>query len=205
MDGQEYLNQISASNRPMKPQRNVGSFFGSLYFKLGVGAVAILILIMIVGMVLSSKPSSEEKCISLKLRLDKTSEVISEYQPSVKSSMLRSLSASLKGIFTNTSSQLGTYMTGAYGYEDGKAKESLVEQADLDKDALMNEFFEAKINGFLDRTYAHKMTLEIYGVMSDEAGIINNGGDEDLKSLLTQSYDSLKNLYTQFNDFSETK
>lgn len=205
MDGQEYLNQISASNRPMKPQRNVGSFFSSIYFKLGVGAVVILIITMILGMVLGSQTGTEDKCIGLKLRLDKTSEVITEYQPSLKSSLLRSLSASLKGIFTNTSSQLGTYMAGAYGYEDGKAKESMIEEADLNKDALMNDFFEAKINGLLDRTYAHKMTLEIYGVMSDEAGIVNSTSDENLKSLLVGSYDSLKNLYTQFNDFSETK
>ena len=69
----------------------------------------------------------------------------------------------------------------------------------------MNELFEAKINGLLDRVFAHKMALEIFSVMSDEAGIINASSDEALKNLLTTSYDSLNNLYTQFNDFSETK
>ena len=69
----------------------------------------------------------------------------------------------------------------------------------------MNELFEAKINGLLDRVFAHKMALEIYSVMSDEAGIANSSSDEALKSVLSSSYDSLNNLYPKFNDFSETK
>lgn len=208
MDGQEYLNQISASVRPVKQKKGVGGFsgvFGSIYFKLGVVALIILIITVIIGSILGSLPTAEEKTIDLKLRIDNTSGVITEYQPSVKSSLLRSLSASLKGVLTNTSTQLDNYMAQAYGYSDDSIKETAREAAELNKDSLINELFEAKINGLLDRVYAHKMSLEVYGIMSDESSIFTATSDETLKSLLSNSYDSLNNLYKELNDFSETK
>ena len=168
-------------------------------------AVVLLIAMAIFGALMGNKVTPEEQCTDLKLHIDGTVEAIDEYQQYVKSSLLRSLSASLKGVFTNTSSQLSSYMTNAFGWEDKSVKEAVREEANLARDELMNELFEAKINGLLDRVYAHKMTLEIYSVMNDEAGISNGSSDAELQSLLKNSYDSLNNLYTQFNDFSETK
>lgn len=206
MDSQDYLDQISRAARPTKLQRGgIGGILSSKWFKWGLVAVGLLMVIIIFGSMLGSGTTLEQRCTDLKLHIDRTTEVISEYQPSVKSSNLRSISASLKGALTNTSSQLNTFMINAYGYDEGSVKAAVVEEADLYRDGLMNELFEAKINGLLDRVYAHKMTNEIYLIMSDESGIINDSGDENLKSLLKNSYDSLNNLYTQFNDFSETK
>lgn len=208
MDGQEYLNQISASVRPVKQKKGVGGFLGifsSIYFKLGMLALVILIIVAIIGSVLGSLPTTEEKAIDLKLRIDNTSDVIAKYQPDIKSSLLRSLSASLKGVLTNTSTQLNNYMVQTYEYSEANIKETAKEAAELNKDSLINEFFEAKINGLLDRVYAHKMTLEVYSIMSDESSIFTATSDETLKSLLSNSYDSLNNLYKELNDFSETK
>ncbi|MBQ3280492.1 hypothetical protein IJG92_02445 [Candidatus Saccharibacteria bacterium] len=205
MDSQDYLDQISRTARP--PKQNKGGIAGILsskWFKWGLGALVALIVIIIFGSMLGGKETLEEKGINLKLRLDGTSEAITEYQGNIKSSLLRSLSSSLKGVFTNTSSQLSNYLTTTYGYEAGREKDAVKETAEMARDELMNELFEAKINGLLDRVFAHKMALEIYSVMSDEAGIANSSSDEALKSLLSTSYDSLNNLYTQFNDFSET-
>lgn len=206
MDSQDYLDQISRQARPVKPaKKGLMGIFSSVYFKWGMAAVGLFIVLAIFGAILSSKTSVEEQCTVFKLRLDRTVKVMEEFQPSVKSSLLRSLSASLKGVFMNTSSQMNTYMVQAYGYDERGVKEALVEEADLNADALTNELFEAKINGLLDRTYAHKMALEIYSAMGDEAGISNSTDEAELKSILSTSYDSLNNLYTQFNDFSETK
>jgi|GEM_PF-698101 len=205
MDSQDYLDQISRTARP--PKQNKGGIAGILsskWFKWGLGALVALIVIIIFGSMLGGKETLEEKGINLKLRLDGTSEAITEYQGNIKSSLLRSLSSSLKGVFTNTSSQLSNYLTTTYGYEAGREKDAVKETAEMARDELMNELFEAKINGLLDRVFAHKMALEIYSVMSDEAGIANSSSDEALKSLLSTSYDSLNNLYIQFNDFSET-
>lgn len=205
MDSQDYLDQISKAARPVKPNKGgIGGILSSKYFKWGIAALGLLIVVIIFGSMLGNRTTMEERCVNLKLRMDRDVEVIDTYQPNVKSSLLRSLSASLKGIFTNTSSQLNTYMVGAYKFDEKNVKEAVREESDLARDALLNDLFEAKINGYLDRTYAHKMTLEIYTVMSDEAGIINSTSEAELKSLLTSSYDSLNNLYTQFNDFSET-
>ena len=206
MDSQDYLDQISRTARPPKQQKGgIGGILTSKWFKWGLVALGLLIVIVLFGSMLGNKESLEDKCVDLKLRLDGTSEAISEYQENIKSSLLRSLSASLKGVFTNTSTNLNNYMAEKYGYEDGKEKEAVREAAELTRDELMNELFEAKINGLLDRVFAHKMALEIYSVMSDETSIANSSEDESLKSALSTSYDSLNNLYTQFNDFSETK
>ncbi|MBQ6409663.1 hypothetical protein IJI18_00185 [Candidatus Saccharibacteria bacterium] len=206
MDSQDYLDQISRSARPVKASKGgIGDFLSSKWFKWGLVAVVLLIAMAIFGALMGNKVTPEEQCTDLKLHIDGTVEAIDEYQQYVKSSLLRSLSASLKGVFTNTSSQLSSYMTNAFGWEDKNVKEAVREEANLARDELMNELFEAKINGLLDRVYAHKMTLEIYSVMNDEAGISNGSSDAELQSLLKNSYDSLNNLYTQFNDFSETK
>lgn len=206
MDSQDYLDQISRTARP--PKQNKGGLAGILsskWFKWGMAALGLLIVTIIFGSMLGGKETMEEKCINLKLRLDGTTEAITEYQDNIKSSLLRSLASSLKGVFTNTSSGLNTYMVEKYKYEAGREKDAVKEAAELTRDELMNELFEAKINGLLDRVFAHKMALEIYSVMSDEAGISNASSDDSLKSVLSTSYDSLNNLYTQFNDFSETK
>lgn len=206
MDSQDYLDQISRSARPVKASKGgIGDFLSSKWFKWGLVAVVLLIAMAIFGALMGNKVTPEEQCTDLKLHIDGTVEAIDEYQQYVKSSLLRSLSASLKGVFTNTSSQLSSYMANAFGWEDKNVKEAVREEANLARDELMNELFEAKINGLLDRVYAHKMTLEIYSVMNDEAGISNGASDAELQSLLKNSYDSLNNLYTQFNDFSETK
>lgn len=203
MDSQDYLDQISKSVRPVKPPRKgLMGILTSKYFMWGGIAVGLLIVIMIFGSMLGSKEPLSDKVINLKLHMDGTNEVVSQYQPIVKSSQLRSLSASLRGILANTSSQLNTFIIQTYG--DKAVKETMVEAAALTRDGLMNELFESKINGYLDRMYAHKITLEVYSFMSEEAGIINATSDEALKSLLTSSQNSLNNLYTQFNGFSET-
>lgn len=206
MDSQDYLDQISKSTRPAKPaKKGMGGILSSKWFKWGMVALGLLIVIVLFGSMLGGRTTMKERCINFKLHIDRTTEVIDEYQPLVKSSLLRSLSGSLKGVLTNTSSQLNTFMVNEYTYDEDSVKETVIEEADLTRDELMNELFSAKINGLLDRVYAHKMANEIYLIMSDEAGIYNDSDNADLKSMMEASHTSLDNLYNQFNDFSETK
>ena len=98
MDSQDYLDQISRSARPVKPaKKGVGGFFSSKWFKWGLVALVVLVVVIIFGSILGNRTTLEERCTTLKLKMDGTAEVISEYQPFVKSSLLRSISASLKG------------------------------------------------------------------------------------------------------------
>ncbi len=203
MESQEYLNQISAKVAPAKPKSGVSGILSSKITWLIVGAIVLFILFAIIGAVLgATKGNLKKDAIELQLQLDSLSEVISEYQPKVKSSQLRSNSASLSTVITNTNSKLMDYLAEAYEYKKNSNKD-LAEQIKTEQDALLNELFEAKITGVLDRIYAHKMAFEITKLMNEEAKIYNEARDDVLKSILDESYNSLKTLYDNFNNFSE--
>lgn len=205
MDGQNYLDQISQSIRPEKQPSGIAKLFSSKLFRgLLIGVVALILLIVIGSAISSSKNRVKELSFSLKLHLDNTELVIKDYQPKVKSSSLRSSSASLDGVLSNTSRDLTNYLVEKYKFKDKDIRKELVEEATLEKDGLEAELFEAKINGILDRIYAHKMIYEISTIMAEEEEILDATGDEKLKNLLITSHSSLENLYNNFNDFSET-
>ena len=203
MDGQNYLNQIAQQTRPEKKK---GGLFGSPLVKVIIGLVAVTLALLIVGVALGGDGGPKEKSVSLKLRIDDTLEIIDEYQDVVKSSALRSSSASLTSVLSNTSRDLGNYLTEKYEIKDA-AKEfpKLAENAKLQQDAMDSDLFNAKISGTLDRMYAHKMAFEISEIMAEESAIYNDAKDDTLKSLLSTSYSSLENLYASFDDFSESK
>ena len=205
MDGQEYLNQISATNRPEKSSK-FSKILTSKYFLIGAIAVVALILIMVVGAALSSGKSNEkEDGYALLLHLNNTGELVNTYQSDVKSSELRASSASLGGVLSETSKQLDEYLTAKYNIKEKDIKKDIVDEANLQKDGLNSELFEAKINGILDRVFAHKMAYEIALISTEESKLIKTTKNDNLRDILTTSYDSLDNLYSKFNDFSETK
>ena len=205
MDNQAYLNQISASNRPAKKSKLAG-ILSSKFFLVGVIFLVVLILIMVVGSALTGgKTSSKDTIFSLILHTNNTSEVIEEYQPKVKSSDLRSYSASLNSVLSDINNKLTDFAVAKYNFKEKEVKKDITEKESAAKDALESDLFEAKINGILDRVYAHKMAYEISSIMTSEAQIIKSIKDEDMTDSLNKSYSSLQTLYDKFNDFSETK
>ena len=209
MDGQQYLNQISKASKPVKKvggKKGISNILSSKFFIIGAVAIGLLIIIIIIGAILGgNKDNTKTLSYDLKLHLDNTSEVIQEYQQNVKSSILRSNSASLSGVLANTSRDLTDYLVNKYKFNDKDISKKIVEEVTLAKDELTNELFEAKINGILDRIYAHKMAYEISLLTAEEAKLIKASQDDALTELLTTSHESLSNLYDKFNDFSETK
>lgn len=204
MDGKEYLNQIASTVRPEKKSR--AGFMSSPIFKVAIGGILAFSIIAIVGAVLTGgKANLKDQCVGLKLQLDNALSVISSYQSDLKSSDLRSSSASLRGVLSNTNRDLTEYITQKYEYKAGKEKTDLVEEAKSHKDEMESDLFNAKINGTLDRIYALKMAYEISLVMTKETTIYNATSDSTLKEILNTSYDSLNTLYSGFNDFSEAK
>lgn len=166
----------------------------------------ILIVIIIIGSILSgSKDREKNLSLALKLHLDNTASVISKYQSQIKSSDLRSSSASFYSVLSNTSNELTDYLTKKYNYKEKDIDKGLVDEATLSKDGLEADLFEAKINGILDRIYAHKMVYEISLFMNEESKLMNMTKDSDYKEILTKSYNSLNNLSGSFSNFSETK
>ncbi|MBR2795735.1 hypothetical protein IKE13_01665 [Candidatus Saccharibacteria bacterium] len=204
MQGQEYLDQISAQVRPVKSTKP--GIMGSKFFMIGMVGLIALVVIIIIGAILGGNKGGEKNLsYKLKLHLDNTASVISEYQPRVKSSDLRSHSASLYSVLSSTNRELTDYLTEKYNFKEKDINKDFVEEATLAMDGLEAELFEARINGNLDRIYAHKMTYEISLFMNEEAKLINSTSNASYKEILTRSYNSLSNLYDSFNSFSETK
>ena len=203
MESQDYLNQISAKPASAKSSKGISGILGSKITWLIAGALGLFILFAIVGAVLNAgKGNVKEDAIWLQLHLESVSEVISEYQPKVKSSGLRSSSASLSTVISNTENKLLNYLTEKYDYKKNKDKD-LATEVKTEQDALMNDLFEAKITGNLDRIYAHKMAYEITKFMSEESNLHKETRDDVLKDILNESYGSLETLYDSFNNFSE--
>ena len=210
MDKQEYLNQISANNRPVKTGGKLSKIFSSKLFLISVGAVVLLILIAVAGVAISgSKGNTKRDSYALSMRISNTMNTINSYQKLVKSSILRSDSASLYSVLSNTNRDLDSYLAEKYSLKDKEITavvgEKLTNEIALEKDGLEADLFEAKINGNLDRIYAHKMTYAISTIMNDEEKIYNGGSVDKLKTVLSTSYASLENLYDKISKFSEAK
>lgn len=199
MDGQEYLNQISATVRPEKKSKM--SFMKSPIFKVvAIGMGAVLAIIIVSSIITGGQRGAKDQGIALKLHIDNTLSVISDYQGDVKSSNLRSSSASLYSVLSNTSRELTEFLTSEYDFNAKSVDAGLTTEADTERDGLTADLFQAKINGILDRVYANKMAYEIYLIRNAESKLYNSTASDTLKSLLATSYNSLENLY---NDFSE--
>ena len=96
-----------------------------------------------------------------------------------------------------------SFITEKYEYNAKNDDKKFADDVDLERDGLESALFEAKINGVLDQVYANKMAYVVSLISARETGLYNATSNEDLQSLLTTSYNSLKNLYDKFNDFQK--
>lgn len=199
MDNQTYLDQIAASTRPQKSS-TMQSIFKNNIVKIVAGVIGAFILIILVGSILGGiRDGKRQEVIDFKARLDGITESINTYQGSVKSSSLRSQSASLYAIVHTTSTATNDYMT-AQGI---KGKQS--EDEDKAKEERNNDLQEAKINGLLDRAYARKFAYEISVLMATESKLIKEAKTNEFKTALESSYNSLSVLKDSFTSFSASK
>ena len=165
MDRQEYLNQISASNRPVNTKTNgkFGNILSSKITWIVVGAVALFIIFAIIGGILSgSKSGVKEKIYSFNTHVDNAMSVFDSYRTKVKSSSLRSYNTTLSSLLVNVKGQLENYLSEKNKGKSENAEKVLgkkkIEQLTLEMDDLDSELFEAKINGNLDRVFENKMS-----------------------------------------------
>ena len=206
MDRKEYLNQISKSAKPVKKRGGLPDFIHSKIFWGIVGALAFALLIIIVGSVLSgSKEPPQNRIYALLLQIDNTRNSVDEYQTEVKNSTLRGYATSLSSILSNTSSELTAYASAVYKYKPKTVPQKIQRQATEHSDELNNDLFVAKINGDLDNIFDIKMSYEIELIANQEAAILSTATNEDLIGILTPSYESLSNLYDDFNEWTIDK
>ena len=201
MDNQAYLDQIAASNRPEKASK-FSSIIKSNIFKLLAAAVGIFVIVFIIGQILSGvQGNTKQTLFNFKVRLDNVIGAIDEYQGSIKSSRLRSYSASLSTIASSTQQSVEEYANKTYS----KPKITGSDEVNKAGEELKNDLFNAKINGLLDRVYARKLSYEISIIMTEESKLIKAVKDNDFKKALQNSQDSLSVIKDSFTSFSETK
>lgn len=202
MDNQAYLDQIS----PVEKKTILsGDLFKSKIMKLIIGGVVAVIAIIIFGTIINSGESEETKCIKLQLHTQNLSTIVKDFQPSLKSSKLRSNSTSLDAILKNISITNEKYLKEKYDFKKSSISEKLEEQEQNLYAELDNDLFTAQINGYLDRTYARKMSYESALLRSYIENISVKNKTEEYKAELESFIKSLDLLEETFDSFSETK
>lgn len=199
MNDLEYLNQISAKvNQQQKP---AGLFDKKMKIVFGVLAgVLILFIILLVAAGGSSKPEATATS-ELNRLYNRSTELLKTYNAyngSVRSSSLRSTGTSLSTLLTELSSTTTSYL--------GDAKTDGVVGEDAQNFLELNNTLEkARLNGILDRNYAHEMHYQIRYLIIIEDSVREKTADANLKTYLTSSTESLSRLSETFGNFSESK
>ena len=203
MDSEAYLNRISASNRKAK---DTGNIFSKLWVRILIAVTAVVLLVIIFSSLLTPSEGIKEKLSSLKLHTSNVSKIIADYKPRIKSSSLRSSATSLNGILINTDASLGNYIAEKYKTKDDKDFSSKIKEKEEGlKKTLDEDLFDARINGFLDRTFASKMAYEITVITTREKEILKIAKGSELKNILESSLNSLDTLYNSFNNYSDAR
>lgn len=202
MDNQAYLDQITASTKPAKNSGN--HIIPPLVLKLAIGGVILAVLIMIFGLILGNlNPSTEDLSKQLSYRLSNVNATIEKYNPSVKSSQLRSKGTATKTIITNTQRELDDFLKEKYNFKaDPKSEIATKEQKQID--AVNKKLENARLNAYLDRIYVHELSHQIELIMALESDINAHTDKAKLKEIVTNSMNSLKDLDTSIQQISET-
>lgn len=202
MDNQAYLDQISA--KPIKAA-SAPDFLHSKFLYIILGGIVAFILIMLLGAVMNSGENTQTKCEKLYLHTENLSQIINDFQPSIKSSQLRSDSTSFHSILSNVALINTNFLTKNYDFKKNNINGKLKTNEDELYAELNNDLFDAKINGLLDRTYARKMAHEVAIIRTYIKDIVSKTKDQDFKNELSRFNDSLDVLENAFDSFSETK
>lgn len=208
MDSLEYLNQISQSNRPIKPANKVkAKLLNGSIIKIALGGIVLFFLLMIIGSMLgnlNAKPENLTK--QLYTRTINLNSTISTYGKTLKSSRLRSINSSLSAVLVNSSNQLSSYIKG----EETSSSVLLPDEETVAAEAqhiaqLDSSLNNAKLNGILDRIYASQIDLEVSLLLSMISELEERAkGDTKLITILSDYYSNLKVIHDSLEAYSET-
>lgn len=198
MDNFEYLNQISQSNRPVKPRSTKSHLFRDTpLLKIIIGGVVIFFFLMALGILLSNlnkKPTDLIK--QLYVRTSNVQSTLEPYGSSLKSSQLRAINASVSSVLTNASRELSAYITETSG--DDKSALIPDEKTAASESALINELntslTNAKLNGILDRNWHNQVSLQVSLLLSLTSNLAARNKDPKLASILSSYYSNLSTI-----------
>lgn len=199
----DYLNQISANNTQPQKQAFGGLFSKKFIYIIG-GILVLTILVMILGGILSSAGKKDKVLFErINIRINNLSSITQEYGKVTKSSILRSMNASLYSVLNSASSNLSPLITSTYGIEADNPSSKISEEETAHYDSLKTTLDHAKLNGLLDRTYPHEMTYQIQLLLSLELEAIQIVKDENIKNVLNDNYTNLSSIYNKFSEYSD--
>ena len=199
MDNMAYLEQIAVSKKPAAPKQ---SFIHSKKFLIILGVIVFFALfLLIISSLLNSNSNKEPDAIAhLNLRTTNLLATLKEYNPSVKSSTLRSLGSSLSAQLTDLNRDVAPVAKELF---NKKIPEKITEEETSFIDNLNSTLETARLNGVLDRVFVREFTLQIVLVNTLQSEILARTKDENLANALNGSIPNLKELHTQFEDYSE--
>lgn len=207
MDNLEYLNQISKSNRPLRPARKKSSGpLGSPIFKIAIGGIIALVFILAFASLFSNLgKKAGELTKQVLLRTNNLNSVVAEYNPAVKSSRLRAIGSSLTTVLTNSSTQLSTYLASVDDSKDPTTpgnKTIATETAQLEE--LQLALTNAKLNGVLDRAYENQLSLQVSLLLSLISELEDRTKDSELLSILSSYSSNLETIHSNLEAYSNT-
>ncbi|MBQ7040797.1 hypothetical protein IJN73_01880 [Candidatus Saccharibacteria bacterium] len=200
MNDIEYLNTIAKDNRTeIAPAKD--HILDPKWIKIIIGAVAAVIVMMIIGGILSGLGNGERDLLDkIYARTNNLNTSINNYSDSLKSSDLRSMASSLSTVLRETNAKVGAILTSDYG--DTTPKDESITSEETDHIAAVDSALNyGKINGLLDRYFAHEMSREIVLLQSLESEALEKSDGDAIKSALSSSWNNLEKLKPQFEDF----
>lgn len=208
MDGQDYLNQISATTAPsgQSSKFDLMRIVSSKLFRIIGAGIILFILLIIVGNIISSASNKGRLLVEqLELRLTNLSAMLDEESNEyLKDPNLRSYNTQLIGILNDTNRQLTEYLTEAYSF-DAKNIPSNITQEETDYiETLKAELEEARLNGLYDRNYANSISTEIALIVALEENILERTNNETLTKILNDSISNLNSILESYENFNNS-
>ena len=202
MNDLEYLNQIST-----KANQSSKTGFFDKKMKIVLGVLGGVILLAIILMSIGGNSSTPEATVSSELtrlytRASELSKTITKYNSSISHSALRSNGAQLSTLLTEITTSTSSYLTNNLGTDPKKLALTESDAANISR--LDDDLKKARLNGLLDRTYAHEMDYQIDYLLIIEESIHKKNSDSYLNAFIESSSSSLTLLKESFHNYSES-
>ncbi|MBR0460575.1 hypothetical protein IJI91_01110 [Candidatus Saccharibacteria bacterium] len=208
MDGQEYLDQISASTAPsgQASKFDLKNILSSKLFRIiGAGVILIILLIVVGNIISSASNKGRELAEQLELRLTNLATMLDEESNEyLKDTDLRSYNTALIGIIKDTDTKLTDYLTEAYKFNTKNIPANIQKEETAYIEALQAELEEARLNGLYDRTYVNSMSTEINLIIALEENILDRTSSEGLANILNQSIANFTSILETYDNYDNS-
>ena len=203
MNNVDYLNQISSNSKPQAPTND--SLLDNKIFRIvAISAAALTIVFLLLSIFRNIGNQSRSRLEQLYLRTDSLTSATTEYNSSLKSPELRSAAVS----FAATLKSLSANLADIYKDNNISNKNSSTKNTNLEtenSESMTTTLESGRLNGILDRTYAHEMSYQISTFITIIENAKNITKDSDVIETLNNAQASLRQLHSVFDNFSDAQ